>query len=323
MSKIKAGFVTLLGLPNAGKSSLFNKLVGSQLAIVTPKAQTTWQLMRGYLSRPDLEIVVTDTPGLQEGTKALNAIIAKNAALAVKVANEGGELVAVVIDAADIGRRIREKKHFGLEPIKNVLGSQCGQLPLKLTVIPTFNKADLVRKPEYRREIEEVVMPLFHETFSDVRAPHWVSVQSNEGIEEWLNAIHALMPESEKGQLFDEDALSDQNMRQFASEYIREQCFMQLGAEIPYSVAVQISTFDESDPNLTRIEAVIHVERESQKGIVLGTGGAKIKSIGTKAREKIEHLTGNKVFLGLKVKVTPHWAREESWVKRFGYDSSK
>lgn len=323
MEKIKAGFVTLLGLPNAGKSSLLNKLVGEQLAVVTPKAQTTWQLMRGYISKPGLELVVTDTPGLQEGTKALNAIIAKNAAQAVSLAHEGGELIALVVDAADIGRRIAGKKHLGLEPIKNVLGRDCGKLPLKLSVIPTFNKADLVRKPEYRKEIEEAVLPVLREVFANIEPPHWVSVLSGEGLDGWFASIQKLLPEGDKGTLFEEDALSDQSIRQLAAEYIREQCFMQLGAEIPYSIAVQIETFNESDPNLTRIEAVLHVERDSQKGIVLGKGGEKVKAIGTKAREKIEKLLGNKVFLGLKIKVTPHWAREERQVKRFGYDDSK
>ena len=323
MTKVKAGFLTLLGLPNAGKSSLLNKLVGEQLAIVTPKAQTTWQLLRGFVSRPGMELVLTDTPGLQDGSKALNAIIAKNAAMAVNLANEGGELVALVIDAADIGRRIKDKKYLGLEPIKNVLENQCGKLPLKIAVIPTFNKADLVRKDEYRREIENAVLPLLREVFSDVKTPHWVSVLSNEGIDTWFETINELLPLNEPGQLFEEDALSDQNIRQFAGEYIREQCFMQLGAELPYSIAVQIETFDESDKDLIRIEATLHVERDSQKGIVLGKGGAKIKAIGTKAREKIERLVGKKVYLGLKIKVTPHWAREEKWVKRFGYDSSK
>lgn len=269
---------------------------------------------------------MTDTPGLQEGTKALNAALAKNAARALstafKGAREGGEIVAVVIDAADIGRRIREKKHLGLEPLKNVLERECGKLPLNLPVIPTFNKADLVRKEEYRHEIEAQVMPLLRELFVSPQKPVWLSVAHGEGFESWLDAIKALLPEGEKGELFDEDALSDQNLREFASEFIREQCFMQLGAEIPYSIAVQIESFDESDPNLTRILATIHVERDSQKAVVLGAKGSKIKSIGIKSREKIEKLISKQVYLGLKVKVTPHWAREDQWVKRFGYGPS-
>ena len=323
MTKLKSGFITLLGLPNAGKSSLLNKLVGEQLAIVTPKAQTTRQLLRGYIVQPDLEAVITDTPGLQEGTTALNAALAKNAARAVSLAREGGEIVALMVDAADIGRRLRDKKHLGLEPIKNVLERECGKLPLKLPVIPTFNKADLIRKTEHRVEIEQAVMPLFAELFEKPLAPIWISVPTGEGVGEWLHTIKDLLPEGEKGALFDNDALSDQNLREFASEFIREQCFMQLGAEIPYSVAVQIETFDEKDPKITRIEATLHVERESQKAVVLGAKGSKIKVIGTKAREKIELLIGKKVFLGLKVKVTPHWAREQRWVERFGYGRGK
>ncbi|MBI3542378.1 MAG: GTPase Era [Deltaproteobacteria bacterium] len=305
MTKLKSGFITLLGLPNAGKSSLLNKFVGESLAIVTPKAQTTWQLLRGYIARPDLEAVITDTPGLQEGTKALNSALSKNATRALSLARQGGEI------------------DLGLDAIKNVLERECGTLPLKLPVIPTFNKADLLRKPEYRAEIEGAVLPLIAEWFERPLEARWISVASGEGVDEWLEAVKAALPEGEKGALFDEDALTDQNLRDFASEFIREQCFMQLGAEIPYSIAVQIESFNESDPKLTRIEAVLHVERDSQKAVVLGAKGSKIKSIGTKAREKIEKLIGKKVFLSLKVKVTPHWARESRWVERFGYGGSK
>lgn len=320
MTKLKSGFITLLGLPNAGKSSLLNKLVGDEIAIVTPKAQTTWTCLRGYISQPDLQAVVTDTPGLQEGTKALNAALSKNAVRAVELAREGGEIVALVVDAADIGRRLRDKKPIGLEAVKNVLERDCGKLPLKLPVIPTFNKADLVRREEHRAEIETAVMPIVRELFANVKDPVWVSVHSGKGVAEWLNTARELLPEGKQGELFDEDALSDQNLREFAAEFIREQCFMQLGAEIPYSIAVQIETFDEKDPKLTRIQATIHVERDSQKAVVLGSKGSKIKGIGTKAREKIERLLGKQVFLGLKVKVTPHWARDQMWVERFGYD---
>lgn len=323
MEKIKSGFITLLGLPNAGKSSLLNRLVGEELAIVTPKAQTTWQLLRGYIARPNFEAVITDTPGLQEGTKALNVALAKNAARALEVAREGGELIALVVDAADIGRRLKDKKHLGLDAIKNVLERECGKLPIRLPVVVTFNKADLVRKPEYRAEIEGAVMPLARELFTEVLGQAWVSVASGEGLHAWTQTLEQALPSGEKGSLFDEDALSDKNLRDFAAEFIREQCFMQLGAEIPYSIAVQIETFNESDPKLTRIEAVLHVERESQKAVVLGAKGSKIKAIGTKSREKIERLIGKQVFLGIKVKVTPHWAREGKWVERFGYGKSK
>lgn len=319
MSTLKSGFVTLIGLPNAGKSSLLNRLVGEQLAIVTPKAQTTWQLLRGYVQQPDLEMVITDTPGLQEGTKALNVSLAKNASLALSAARQGGELIAFVVDAAEIGRKIKEKKPIGLEGLKGVIERDCGKLPLKLPCVPTLNKADLVRKDEHRREIEQAVAAIVAEIFEKPQKPIWVSVPTGEGMSQWLDLVKGLLPDGEKGRLFDEDALTDQNLRQFAAEFIREQCFMQLGAEIPYSIAVQIETFDERDPKITRIEAMLHVERDSQKAVVVGAGGSKIKAIGTKAREKIEQLIGKKVFLGLKVKVTPHWSKDPKWVERFGY----
>jgi GTP-binding protein Era len=319
LEKIKSGFVTLIGLPNAGKSSFLNRLVGEQLAIVTPKPQTTWTNLRGYVSRPDLEMVVTDTPGLQEGLKALNAALAKNATKAVSAAREGGEVVAVMIDSVDAAKRLREGRPLALEPIRALLERECGKLPLRLPVIPTFNKGDIVKKPEERKKVEDAVLAALAGIFETNLAPVWVSATTGKGLEEWIASAMSALPLGERGTLFDEDALSDRNLRAFAAEYIREQIFLQLGEEIPYSIAVQIESFDESDPKLARIEATLHVERESQKPIVLGKGGAKIKAIGTKARERIERLLGHKVFLGLKVKVTPHWARESQWLERFGY----
>jgi GTP-binding protein Era len=164
------------------------------------------------------------------------------------------------------------------------------------------------------------VLPFLRRISKQVLAPRWISVKSGEGIDEWFAAAAELLPEGKSGELFDREALSDQHLRDFAAEYIREQCFLQLGEEIPYSIAVQIESFDETDPALVRIEATLHVERDGQKAIVIGQGGAKIKSLGTKAREKMEALVGHKVFLGLRVKVTPQWSREKVWVERFGYD---
>ena len=270
-----------------------------------------------------MQAVITDTPGLQEGTKALNAAISKNATRALDLARDGSELVAFVVDAADIGRRLRDKKHLGLDAITRVVEHEVSRLPLQLPALITLNKSDLIRKPEHRAEIEATVMQFAKTLFRDVHGPIWLSVKSGEGIDLWLETAKSLLPMGEKNSLFDEDALTDQNLRSFAAEYIREQCFMQLGAEIPYSIAVEIAQFNEKDPALTRIEAVLHIERDSQKSIVIGTKGSKLKSIGTKSREKIERLIDKKVFLGLKVKVTPHWARESLWVERFGYGSSR
>jgi GTP-binding protein Era len=130
--------------------------------------------------------------------------------------------------------------------------------------------------------------------------------------------VAATLPESEE-ELFDAEALSDQPMRALAGEFVREQCFLRLGHELPYEIAVEIDEFDEKDPKCLRVQAVLHVERESQKSIVIGTKGAKVKEIGTEARLRMERFLDRKVFLGIKVKVTPGWSRRESDVERFGY----
>jgi GTP-binding protein Era len=192
-------------------------------------------------------------------------------------------------------------------------------LPLPLTALFILNKADLVRRPEHRAEVEQAVNAALAPLFKRALSPHWVSTHDGFGIEALKSVIQREMPEGNPGEIFEEDTLTDQNTRDLAAEYIREQCFLQLGQELPYSVAVEIETFDESDPKMLRVQAVIHVEKESQKSMVIGAGAKKIKAIGMKARPRIEALTGMKMFLGLKVKVTPNWSRKAQFVEKFGY----
>lgn len=311
--------MTLLGLPNSGKSSFLNRLVGEDLAIVSPKAQTTWQILRGHVVRPALEMVLVDTPGVQEGSKALNLALARNAIRAVASAKEGRETVAFLVDAKDVSERLKAAKPTALACVSRVLEREGIRLPLPFELIPTLNKADLVKKPEDRVRVEAHVLELARKLAAAPNPCLWVSSRTGEGLENWVSAAARLFPEAPSGALFEHDTLSDRNLRDFAAEYVREQCFLQLGEELPYSTAVQIEKYDETDPKITRIEAVLHVEQESQKRIVVGSGGSKIKAIGMRARERIESFLGRKVFLGLRVKVSTHWARNESQVKRFGY----
>ncbi len=309
----------MLGLPNAGKSSFLNRLAGEDLAIVSPKAQTTWRILRGHVVRPGLELVLVDTPGVQEGSKALNLALARNAIRAVTAAKEGRETVALLVDAKDLFERLKAGKPTALEAISRVLEREGIRLPLAFDLIATLNKSDLVKKPEDRARVEAHMVEVARTLAAAPKPCLWVSSRTGEGIDDWVTAASRMFPQAQSGALFEQDTLSDRNMRDFVAEYVREQCFLQLGEELPYSTAVQIENFDEKDPRIIRIEAVLHVEQESQKRIVVGSGGSKIKSIGTRARERIEAFLGRKVFLGLRVKVSPHWAREESQVKRFGY----
>jgi GTP-binding protein Era len=317
---LKCGFLTLLGLPNAGKSSLLNTLVGEGVAIVTPKAQTTWTLMRGYMSEPDLQAVITDTPGLQAGTKAINQALTKNVSMAVKSAIQGNECIALVVDAYAVAEALEQKKPTELQKIFESLSMSFGKLPLELPAILVLNKADRLRFADARKAVEEHARSYVSRLFVATDQPYvWLSTRTGSGISEFKALLHRQFPEGTPGSLFDPDDLSDQSIRSMASEFIREQCFMQLGSELPYAVAVQIEQFDESSGPIPRVEATLHVERESQKAIVIGKGGLKLRSLGAAARQKIETLVDKQIFLGLKVKVTPHWSREQNWVKRFGY----
>ncbi len=345
MKKLKSGFLTLIGLPNAGKSSLLNKIIGTRLAIVSPKAQTTWSCLRGFLSRDDVRLAITDTPGLHEGSIALNNAIRKNALMAVKLANSDKktetsfERIAWVVDAKDFLASLYDKttkayrwdqdtleRAIGKESIAaTVFRNEGLKLPLTIRAVLVFNKIDLLRTGQLDalKEHMPTVIQTAQSVFSDIKESFLVSTKADDGqksVDSFLNAIVETLPETslEEAQIFDEETLTDQPLRYFAGEYLREQCYLQLGAELPYSVAVEIDEFRE-EPNLMRVHAVVHVERESQKPIVLGRGGLKMKSMATEARLRMEELFGCKVFLGVKVKVSPQWAREAHLVNRFGY----
>jgi GTP-binding protein Era len=321
VSPLHTGFLTLIGLPNAGKSSLLNRLVGEDLAIISPKAQTTRVNLRGYVLRKELKLVVTDTPGLQDGTKALNQALSRAALQAMKTASQGGEVVALVVDGAHARYCLRNAKPMGLEQLASLVKEHCGVDMISAVCIPVINKADLFTQKD-REALSTAVCDIAREVFSNLKPAVFISTQNEKGVEPFLTALKEVLPTSRNAQdvdLFEEDLITDQPLRDFAAEFVREQCFLKLGQELPYSVAVEIESFDESSPQMMKIQAAIHVERESQKAIVIGTKGMKIKEIGTAARERFERFTGKKAFLGLKVKVTPNWSKENEHVARFGY----
>lgn len=325
MKKLKSGFLTLLGLPNAGKSTLLNALVGEPVSIVTPKPQTTWKNIRGFLAKPDLEVVIIDTPGIQEGTKALNQAIYRNSIQALKSATEdfSHEMIALVLDAAACEKALEHSLEHWLQSspfkaIENTFKNEL-KLPIHLRLLPIFHKSDQLSSPQKRKQIEERFMGWMKQLFSDVEDPLWISSRTSEGIENLTDRLKQALPEGDSGSLFDPEAWTDQTLREMAVECIRETCFFQLGAELPYSIAVQIEEYQERENGLHWIQAVLHVERDSQKGILLGRHGQKIKAIGQKSREKIEKITQAPVYLGLKVKVTPDWSKQERWIQRFGY----
>jgi len=283
----RAGIVTVAGKPNAGKSTLLNRLVGQHLAITSPKPQSTRDRIVGLRSADGVQMVILDTPGLLEPRHQLHRAM-RGAALA---ALRDADVIVYLVDAS----------RDPVVPLEEVAGLVA---PPKAPVLLALNKCDLVNQV-VRRELAR--------THPDAVV---MSARTGDGMPELLAAIAARLPESPF--LYPEDDLSTQHLRFFAGEAVREAALEQLDEEVPHALACEIEEFRETSAPVY-IRAVLHVERDSQKRILIGSGGQRIKAIGKSARERIEVLVGGAVYLDLWVKVLPNWRRNPSALARFGY----
>ena len=283
----KSGFVAVVGKPNVGKSTLLNRLVGQKLAITSPKPQSTRDRITGILTCDDAQIVLVDTPGLMEPNVALQHVMRGTAIQALRDA----DVILHLIESTD-------PKPASL--------AQLTQLPAPLSapVLVARTKADLLT--EQQRE----------QLRSDAPQQCLVSATTGEGIDELRSRLSALLPDGPH--LFPEDDVSTQHLRFFAAELIRETTLEQLSQEVPHAIACAIEEFRE-DRNPVYIRAIIYVERDSQKRIVIGQDGSRIREIGSAARLKIEHLLETPVYLDLWVKVLPNWRRDHAALRRLGY----
>jgi GTP-binding protein Era len=288
----KAGFVTILGLPNAGKSSLLNALVQEKLAAVSPKAQTTRHRIPAIINGEDYQIVLSDTPGLID--KAAYALHERMMGF-IREALEDSDFFLLVYDVS-----VPPAHHPVIESMRSHFTPDNS-----LLVLNKWDKGN----PEYAAALQKA-WPGFY----SVRT----SVVTGEGISEVLDWIKQRLPEHPP--YFDKESLSSLSMRFFVSEIIREKIFFLYRDEIPYACHVEVDSYKE-DPDMHRISAIIYVEKESQKGILIGRGGEALKKLGILAREEIEALTGQKVFLSLSVKVADGWRKNERFLKKFGYIS--
>ncbi|MBW2268999.1 MAG: GTPase Era [Deltaproteobacteria bacterium] len=287
----RSGLVAILGRPNAGKSTLLNRLLGEKLAIVTAKPQTTRSRILGILTRPDAQLLLLDTPGMHAGERALNVAL-----------NEQVEEAVCDCDAALLlvdPRSDWDAAHAGLVERFVAHGTP---------VIAALTKSDLPRASETTWPPEGAGGPT---------AWHRISARTGEGVEALVTALVAALPEA--AALYPEDQLSDRPVRFLAAELVREAAFEELAQELPYSLAVEVIEFDEKDPAITRIRANLVLERESQKPIVIGKGGSVIKRIGTRARHEIEQLLDTRVHLALWVKIEPKWQKRPNRLKSLGY----
>jgi GTP-binding protein Era len=288
-SGFRAGFVAIIGRPNAGKSTLVNRLVGHKVAIVSPRPQTTRNRILGIVNREGAQIVLIDTPGLHRPESALGRLMMQE----LNQALEGVDVLALLVDASE---ETGAGDRFALDRLKQFHGATF-LLPNKIDAIPKERLLPLI--DAYRREHE----------FTEVIP---ISARTGDGLPLLVEKFTENLPESEPH--FPADQFTDQPERFLAAEFVREKAIAATRQEVPYAIAVLVDSFEEGQ-KLVRICATIYVEREGQKGILIGKGGGTIKKIGTAARLELEQMLGVKIFLELHVKVQPNWRDNAALVR--------
>lgn len=290
----KSGYIALIGTPNAGKSTLLNTILGEKLAAVSPKAQTTRKNFLGILTTEKYQMIFLDTPGLHQSPKLINQYMIEELDEAVKEAD-------LCVYLVPVDELFHEEVKLFHEKISK-------KYPQKKFLL-VLNKCDL----DFKEHLIDI-----HQLKSDFPDLHCapLSALKAEGIQEFLTTVEAMLPEGPA--YYPDDQISSSNMRDIVSELIREQAMSLLHQEIPYALAVQITAYKEKE-SLTKIEADLIVERDSQKGMVVGKGGEMIKKIGSCAREVIEAQIDDKVLLKLRVRLDKNWTKDPKKMARYGY----
>ncbi len=292
----RSGFVAIVGRPNTGKSTLLNRILDQKLAIITHKPGTTRRRLLGVYNRPDAQMVFVDTPGIERPSSKLGHFLLEEA----KAAVSGVDVILFMTDGRDEGADLQ-----ALELLDNA------ETPL----IFVLNKVDLIKD-------KKTLLPLFESYSWAGRFKDYfpISALKGENVDWMLSALLKLVPEGPC--YFTPGTATDTPERILAGEFVREQVYRQLHREVPYAVAVQVTEM-ERDPksDLLRIEAVIYVERKSQRGIVIGKGGSRLKQIGQGARLDIEKRLGEQVFLGLVVRVKPNWRQRDAALHDLEFDN--
>jgi len=289
---IKSGFVSIIGRPNSGKSTLLNRLVGEKVSIVTDKPQTTRHVVRGIVTRPEGQITFLDTPGIHKPVHRLNERMMKS----VRESMADVDAILLITDASAAFGRGDE---FTLELLK----------PVKTKKVLLLNKID--------RLVKKNLLPIIdrYSKLADFEEIIPISALTGENVENVIGQVFKLLQEGPM--FYPEDQISDQQERTIASEMIREKLILLTEQELPYSTAVVIDRFEEGE-KMHRIFASIFVERDSQKAIVIGKGGQKLKDIGTEARKELEAFFDRKIFIELHVKVKKKWRDDEETLRTLG-----
>jgi len=296
----RSGFVAVIGRPNVGKSTLINRYLGQEVAPVSPRAQTTIRRQLGILTLPDAQVVFVDTPGIHKTKHKLGDRMNSTAQSAL----EDSDVMLVIFD-------LSQPPAADDERVAGRILAYDGPAP----ILCALNKADTIAPEDLEQRLAA-----FDRLLPEVeRLP--ISATRGDNCDELLRRLIDLLPEGPR--YFPEDEITDAYERDIAADMIRAACLQLLRDEVPYCVAVRIDEFKERDQHGAYVRATLFVERESQKGIVIGKQASMLREIGTLARKEIEAMSGRKIYLDLKVSVLPRWRNDENALKRIGYFRSK
>lgn len=296
---MKSGFVSIIGRPNVGKSTLLNQILGQKIVIATDKAQTTRKRIKGILTTDEGQIVFVDTPGVHKPLNKLGEFLLDEA----KISIPDADLILFLVDGSEPAGK-------GDKWIAQNL------LQTEIPVVIVMNKVDKLKN---MNKVEENLLTyklLFNENMPIVR----ISAKTGRNIDTLIKNIFKKLPEGEP--LYPEDIVTEETMRDVTEEIIREKILLNTSDEIPHSVAVKVENYLEQE-QIDKIYASIYCETKSQKGILIGKGGSMLKKIGTEARKELETITDKKVYLELNVKVEKDWRKKQSSLKNFGYEQEK
>ena len=294
MTEHKSGFVSIIGRPNVGKSTFVHRVIGHKIAIMSDKAQTTRNKIQGVMTRDDAQIIFIDTPGIHKPKHKLGDYMMR---VAKNTLSEIDAIMFMVNVNEDIGRG----DEYIMEMLKNV----------KTPIFLVLNKIDLVHPDTLMPKIEQ------YQSYMDFTDIIPISALEGLNVDHFIDVLKSFLPEGPK--YYPDNQISDHPEQFVVSEIIREKILHLTSEEIPHAIGVNVDRMIKEDEDRVRIEATIYVERDSQKGIVIGKGGKKLKEVGKRARRDIEMLLGSKVYLELWVKVQRDWRNKVNFIRQIGY----